>query len=80
MHRKKTKTDHRAHLTHSHGTAHATEFTCGCIFHPKAGRIRSCGATGARTLSGRFVKLEADIGKHTAAEVVRRYPVANILP
>jgi hypothetical protein len=70
----------RPQFTSSKGSTHATEYKCGCIMHPIAGRIRQCGALGARTLGGRFVKLDADIGKHTAGDVHRRYPVANILP
>jgi hypothetical protein len=62
------------------GSAHATEFECGCIMHPVVGYIRRCAALGARTLSGRTAKLEGDVGKHTAGEASRYYPVANIAP
>lgn len=75
MHRKKSK-----FTPSQHGTFHATEYKCGCIMHPLAGRIRQCGALGARTLSGRYVKLDADIGKHVAGDVERRYPLAAIIP
>lgn len=78
MHRKKSPRSH-SHIRPT-GTTHATEYKCGCIFHPVAGRLRQCGAFGARSLGGRFIKLETDIGKHAAGEIVRTYPVAAILP
>lgn len=78
MHRKKSHRNARPTLEVQ--TTRATEYKCGCVMHPVAGRIRQCGAFGARSLSGRFIKLETDIGKHAAGEVVRHYPVAAILP
>jgi hypothetical protein len=62
------------------GSAHATEFDCGCITHPVAGNVRKCGAMPSRSLSGKPSKLEGDVSRHTNAEPVRYYPVANILP
>lgn len=55
----------------------ASEFTCGCIIHPLAGKLRQCGAFGAKSLTGRFIKLEADIHKHNKGELRHRYPVAS---
>jgi hypothetical protein len=75
---------HRKKKSHSftpsrQGVIYATEYKCGCIMHPLAGRIRHCGALGARTLSGRFVKLETDIGKHAAGDVKETFPLAAIV-
>ena len=56
------------------------ELSCGCIQHQLVGFIRRCGVHGARSLSGKRVKLDADVGKHNQAAVVRTYRVAPILP
>lgn len=61
-------------------TTRATEFTCGCIMHPLVGYVRRCAALGSRSLSGRVVKREGDVGRHSKAEVIRTYPVASIIP
>ena len=59
---------------------YCVEASCGCITHPLAGRLRQCGVFGAQSTHGKLIKMDADLSRHNNAFIVRKYPVASILP
>ncbi len=66
----------------AHGFCH--EYTCGCIIHHMAGKIRKCEGCVSRTLSGKMTsKSDGAEQRHNSAmgaEPIRTYIVADILP